>query len=56
MTISAPERPPAFDPLTAARAAKELAEIRLLRAVVGEHDHGRSQVAIADVWVSRRLR
>lgn len=48
MTISAPERPPAVDPLATARAAKELAEIRLLRVVVREHDNGRSQVAIAD--------
>lgn len=47
MTISAPERPAAVDPLTAARAAKELADLRLLREVVRAHDAGRSQSAIA---------
>ncbi len=47
MTISAPERPAAIDPLTAARAGKELADLRLLRAVVRAREQGRSQSAIA---------
>lgn len=47
VAISAPERPAAVDPLTAARAAKELADLRLLRAVVGASEAGRSQSAIA---------
>lgn len=47
MTISAPQRPAAVDPLTAARAAKELADLRLLRAAVGASEAGRSQSAIA---------
>ena len=47
MTISGSERPAAIDPLTAARAAKELADLRLLRAVVGASEAGRSQSAIA---------
>lgn len=47
MTIGAPERPSAVDPLSAARAAKELADLRLLREVVRAHDAGRSQSAIA---------
>lgn len=47
MTISAPDRPAALDPLSSARAAKELADLRLLREVVRAYDVGRSQVAIA---------
>ncbi len=49
MTIHAPVRPAAADPLTAARAAKELAEVRLLREALRACEAGRSQVAIADV-------
>lgn len=48
MAIRAPERPSAIDPLAAARAARELAEIRLLRAAARAYEGGRSQVAIAD--------
>ncbi len=49
MRISAPERPAAIDPLTAARVGKELADLRLLRAVVRARarEQGRSQSAIA---------
>ncbi len=48
MTITAPVRPPAADPLTAARAAKELAEVRLLREALRAWEAGRPQVAIAE--------
>ncbi len=47
MTITAPVRP-AADPLTAARAAKELAELRLLREALRAWEAGRAQVAIAE--------
>jgi hypothetical protein len=48
MTITAPVRPAAADPLTAARAAKELAEVRLLREALRAWEAGRPQVAIAE--------
>jgi len=48
MMLTAPERPAAPDPLTAARAAKELAEVRLLREALRASEAGRPQVAIAD--------
>lgn len=43
-TATAPTR----DPLTSARAAKELADLRLLREVARARSAGRSQAAIAD--------
>lgn len=48
MAITAPERPPAVDSLAAARAGKELAEIRLLREALHAYEGRRSQVTIAD--------